>query len=77
MTDAGQGDVAIEVKISNSIDKTDMHGLQAFHEYADSKKSVVVCTVDKPRKLTLDSLEIDILPWKFFLEQLWAGKIIS
>jgi len=72
----GQGEVAIEVKVSSSIDKTDMHGLQAFHEYAGSKKSIVVCTVDKPRKLTLDTMDVEILPWEFFLKELWAGKII-
>jgi hypothetical protein len=47
-------------------------GLKAFKEEYEVKKAIVVCTEPLPR--IVDT--ILILPWKDFLEKLWAGQII-
>ena len=70
----GDGEVAIEVKGSNRIDRTDLKGLNAFADDHKPKHSLVVCTEDRPR-LTDDGIRI--LPWRHFLDQLWAGEIIN
>ncbi|MCW5588224.1 MAG: ATP-binding protein [Legionellales bacterium] len=71
------GEIAIEVKIAESIHKTDLNGLLAFYDYAKPKRSIVVCNVPKPQKLILDEkLQIDILPWEIFLNNLWDKTII-
>ena len=73
----GEGEVAIEVKISENISKTDLHGMQSFYEYARPKKSIVISMAPRARKLSIqDNFHIDIMPWKTFLEELWQGRII-
>lgn len=73
----GDAEIAIEVKISNSINSSDIHGLIAFQNTYKPKASFVVCCVARQRKLSLaDGQTIDIMPWKNFLEMLWQGKII-
>ena len=69
----GDGEVAIEVKGSNRIDRTDLRGLKAFAEDHKPKRSLLVCTEDQER-LAEDGIRI--LPWRRFLEKLWAGDII-
>ena len=70
----GDGEVAIEVKGSNRIDRADLRGLKAFAEDHRPKRSLLVCTEDRER-LTDDGIRIQ--PWRRFLEQLWAGEIIN
>jgi predicted AAA+ superfamily ATPase len=70
----GDGEVAIEVNGSSRIDRTDLKGLKAFADDHKPKHSFVVCTEDQPR-LTDDGIRI--LPWRHFLEKLWAGEIIN
>lgn len=70
----GDGEVAIEVKGSNRIDRNDLKGLKAFAGDHKPKQSIVVCTESQPR-LTDDGIRI--LPWSNFLEQLWAGDIVK
>ena len=73
----GNGEVAIEVKISDSIKASDLHGLIAFQKTYRPKRTFVVNTSPRPRKMTLpDGNTIDILPWRAFLQALWKGKII-
>jgi uncharacterized protein len=73
----GDAEVAIEIKITDNIHKSALHGMLAFYDYAKPKKSIVVCNVSKAQKLVIDQhLHIDVLPWKLFLEKLWAGEII-
>ena len=72
----GDGEVAIEVKISSSIASSDIHGLILFQKEYKPRASFVVCTASRSRKLSLDDGQtIDILPWRTFLEMLWGGKI--
>ena len=68
------GDVAIEVKISDNPRKTDYKGLLTFCSDHKPRLAIVVCLVGEARKTSDDIL---ILPWKKFLNDLWAGKIIK
>ena len=47
-------------------------GLNSLAEEYRFKKLILVCTEPYPRKVQ----NVIILPWKLFLEQLWAGDII-
>lgn len=72
----GDAEVAIEVKIMDKIQKTDLKPLYTFiSEYAP-RKSYVVSLVPKARKAVENDLEITILPIQMFLEQLWGHQII-
>lgn len=71
------GEVAIEVKITDKIQKSDLRGLEAFYEYAKPKKSILVCNVQRAQKLAInEDWSIDVLPWEDFLHRLWEGEII-
>lgn len=70
-------EIAIEVKISAAVQKSDLHGLLAFCEEHQPKKAIVVSQDPFPRKLIISEKTcIDILPWQEFLQQLWTGEII-
>jgi len=68
----GIGEVAIEIKGAGRIDKKDMNGLDAFTQAYSPKRSIIICN-EKEKRL---HGKIEILPWEFFLEQLWVGKIL-
>lgn len=72
----GDGEVAIEVKINDNLKKSNLKGLHAFQESHSPKKSIVVNTSPRRRKLTDRGHVIDVYPWREFLEDLWAGLII-
>lgn len=73
----GNSEVAIEVKISKTVHQQDIKGLIAFCEENPSTKALVVSQDEKPRLLkATEEIEILILPWRNFLEQLWAGELI-
>lgn len=70
--------VAIEVKISDRIDKTDLKGLLAFNERHQPEKAYLVSRVLRKRRVAVQNgPDIFIIPWQEFLEDLWAGKIID
>lgn len=69
----GEGEVAIEAKSASRVDKEDLRGLSAFQEEWQPKKAILVCNEREPRKVGA----IEVLPWREFLERLWAGKIIQ
>ena len=74
----GKGEIAIEIKITSTIQKENLRGLTAFYDYAKPKKSILVCNVAQARKITTDNkCEIDILPWKQFLQMLWDLQIVN
>jgi hypothetical protein len=50
-----------------------LRGMRAFGEECRCPRRIVVSLDPKPRK-TSDGIEI--IPWRTFLESLWAGKII-
>jgi len=59
--------VAIEVKISGNIQKKELNGLLAYCEEHKPKKAYVVSILPQPRKITINNIEILILPWEIFL----------
>ncbi len=69
----GDGEIAIEVKGSNQVERKDLRGLKAFADDHKPRHSILVCTEPDER---LTDNGIRILPWSLFLERLWAGKII-
>jgi predicted AAA+ superfamily ATPase len=74
----GKAEVAIEVKISSHVDRSDLKGLIAFVEEHHPKAAYVVSLDPNPRKMQITAdYAIHILPWKVFLERLWKGKIIA
>ena len=63
---------AIEVKAKNPVGDRDLRGLRALKEEALLKHYVVVCLEPRPRTVA----GIRILPWKVFLERLWANEFV-
>ena len=68
----GDNEAAIEVKSSNMVNSYQLKGLKSFAEEYKVRKLIVVSTDVYPRR----SGNITILPWRIFLERLWAGEII-
>ena len=68
----GGGEVAIEIKGTNRVDKRDLRSLVTFIEEYSPRKSMVVCNEREERVYK----EIQIIPWRKFLYDLWEGKII-
>jgi predicted AAA+ superfamily ATPase len=66
-------EVAIEVKAATIAQSKHLAGLRALSEEGRPMRSYLVCREERPRRLD----EIDILPWREFLERLWAGAILS
>ena len=65
--------VAIEAKTTRKADKRDVKGLQALMEEGICRRFILVCREERPRKLENG---IEIMPWKYFLELLWAGEVL-
>lgn len=73
----GNGEIAIEAKISSSPDLSDLKGLRAFCEDYQSKHALVVCFAPRKRILTIiNNVEIEVIPWKEFLDNLWDKKYL-
>ena len=72
----GSADVALEVKISEQVHQADLKGLIAFCEEHHPRLAIVVSQDAKPRRLEItNDLVIQIWPWRYFLQQLWQGKL--
>ena len=67
-----KGDVVIEVKGASRVDNTDLKPMQVFIEEYKPSKAIVVCNEKEERIYN----GIRIMPWRKFLENLWAGKIL-
>ncbi len=63
--------LAIEVKSSERVTDNQLKHLKALMADGPVKKSLVVCCERAPRSYGA----IEILPWKVFLERLWAGEL--
>jgi len=68
----GDHEAAIEVKATEMANARHLKGLKSFSEEYKVKRCILVSNDKHPRKTE----GIDILPWKIFLDQLWAGEII-
>jgi predicted AAA+ superfamily ATPase len=69
----GDHEVAIEVKATEQANTRHLKGLKSFAIEYNVKKLILVSNDPFPRQLD----DIAILPWKVFLDQLWAGEIIK
>lgn len=69
----GEKELAIEVKGSARVHEGDLRSLQALREDGPIKRSCLVCLEKQPRNLTNN---IQILPWRMFIEQLWNNELL-
>jgi len=67
----GNGEVAVEVKGQQLVDTAELKSLAAFIEENRPKKAIIVSNEREGRRVG----PINILPWRTFLEELWAGEI--
>ena len=61
-------ELAIEIKGSARVHEGDIKGLKALLEDGPVKRAVVVCLEETRRVI---QKQIEIIPWKEFLEELW------
>jgi predicted AAA+ superfamily ATPase len=71
-----RGQIALEAKMTPNVQKSDLKGLLAFHGLGLKSDLYLICLEERPRLVTVDDVPIHIYPLKYFLEQLWDGKII-
>jgi uncharacterized protein len=69
----GEGEVAVEVKGQSLVDNRDLRPLSAFVDEHRPKAALVVSLEREERVVG----PMRVLPWRVFLEKLWAGNIIS
>jgi uncharacterized protein len=70
--------IAIEVKISKNLHKTELKPMKAFMEEHKLSTAYVVCLESKSRKLLIgDDREILVLPVEEFLKKLWLKEIFD
>ncbi|TVQ20062.1 MAG: ATP-binding protein [Spirochaetaceae bacterium] len=66
-------EVAIEVKAANRAQGKHLAGLRALREEGVLRRFILVCREERP--LLIDGIEA--LPWRYFLDELWAGRIMG
>lgn len=71
----GDGVIAIEVKITDTVQKSELTGLLAFIDEYTPRQAFVVCLEPRPRVVTHCGKEIQILPVHLFLEKLWSDAL--
>ena len=64
-------EVAIEVKGSRTVSRSNLKGMKAFTDEHHPDRSIVVSQDVAPRAAE----RIEILPWQIFLEKLWTDQI--
>jgi predicted AAA+ superfamily ATPase len=69
----GDGQVAIEVKGSHRVERSELRPLMAFRDEYAPRQTLVICN----ERVERIHNGIRILPWRIFLRELWNGKIIS
>lgn len=66
-------ELAIEVKCSQSIRKTDMKALSALGEECPAMRRIVVC--NEPFSRTSEGTEL--MPLRKFFDELWSGRLLQ
>lgn len=69
----GDHEAAIDVKSTDSANPRHLKGLKSFGEEYKVKKLILVSNDPYPRLVD----NVSIMPWREFLEKLWAGYIIT
>ena len=67
-----EAEVAIEVKGTSRVRPEDMKGIRAFREEHGPRQAIVVSNDTAPRRAG----DIDVLPWRVFLDRLWGNELI-
>jgi len=71
------GGIAIEATLQgNNIRAQDLRGMNDFLQRYPKARAIVVSLSTRARCIERDGRPIDILPWRDFCQQLWAGEII-
>jgi len=69
----GDMECAIEIKTSTRIDHHAAKALKTLQEDHTLNRSIIVSFESEPKKLNKN---IECIPWKLFLEMLWADQLI-
>jgi len=69
----GDKELAIEIKGSARVHDGDLRSLAALKEDGPVRRCVIVCLEDELRRLFRG---LEVLPWRLFLQRLWAGEFI-
>ena len=67
-------DIAIETKTTRNPTATDLKGLRALKEEGIFSKYILVCRTPVPEQLD-DGIQI--MPYEYFLENIWQGRVIQ
>jgi predicted AAA+ superfamily ATPase len=65
------GEIAIETKTTRNVVRDDLKGLRAIAEEGSFRQRIVVS--DEPLEREVEG--VLILPWKVFIDRLWAGEL--
>jgi predicted AAA+ superfamily ATPase len=68
----GRGEVAVEVKGTNRVDRRALRPMKTFIELYHPKQSFVVCNESEER--VHDGIRV--MPWRLFLKKLWRDEVI-
>ncbi|VAX35228.1 FIG01016502: hypothetical protein [hydrothermal vent metagenome] len=68
----GNGQIALEIKGSSRVDSNHLRGLLTFQEKYSPQKAILVCN-EKEKRIYKN---IQIMPWRIFLNDLWKGNIL-
>jgi len=66
----GDKNLAVEIKGSSRVHEGDTRSLEALPEDGPVENACIVSLEEQPRILTKN---IEMLPWRIFLEKLWQG----
>ena len=66
------GEISIEIKGVDRIDIRDFKVLRTFHNEYSPKRTYIVCN-EKEKRI---HDKIEVIPWRDFLTELWAGEIL-
>jgi predicted AAA+ superfamily ATPase len=69
----GHKELAIEIKGSSRVHESNLAPIYALMEDGPVRHCCIVCLEREPRKIHRN---IEILPWKVFLERLWQGDLL-
>ena len=64
-------DIAIEAKSSRHIGERQAKGLTVLSSLKALKRQIIVCRESRPSRIG----RVEVLPWRHFVEELWAGDI--
>lgn len=69
------GDCAVEVKMNENPNLSDLKGLRAFCNDYKPTHAIVVCCAPRRRLLIAENdIKIEVVPWQVFLKELWDRK---